>query len=93
MSKLLILGNGFDMHCKLETSYLHFFKYLQEKEKFKDAYDLLFEKDFSTRSILNVKMSKVRINIWWALLLSYHNEKQVFLWKDIENIIDRKAHV
>ncbi len=87
MSKLLILGNGFDMHCKLETSYLHFFKYLQEKEKFKDAYDLLFEKDFSTRSILNVKMSKVRINIWWALLLSYHNEKQVFLWKDIENIM------
>ena len=39
MSKVLIIGNGFDIYHKLPTRYLDFLFFAQNWEKFKEAYD------------------------------------------------------
>lgn len=80
--KLLIIGNGFDLQCNCKTSYLNFFYYLSTHEKYKESYDYFINDNY-----LNTKITN-RINIWWALLLSYHNLDKEWLWKDIEQIME-----
>lgn len=79
MSKLLILGNGFDLHCGLKSSYSDFFNYLLKDKDFKIVYNYLYDN--------KTERSEVRTNFLWALLLSYHQETNSILWKDIECII------
>jgi len=79
MSKLLILGNGFDLHCGLDSSYSHFFNYLLQDKEFNIVYNYMHDR--------RTEKSEKRTNFLWALLLSYHQDKNIVLWKDIESII------
>ncbi|MCF7930472.1 MAG: bacteriophage abortive infection AbiH family protein [Acholeplasmataceae bacterium] len=81
MSKLLIIGNGFDMHCNLNTSYEAFFIFLKSQIGYKEAYDKLVDSNHYDSS------HSPRINLWWALLLSYHEDGKSWMWKDIEQIM------
>lgn len=85
MSKLLILGNGFDLHCGLESSYHHFFQYLLKDPVYGVSYNFLYDK-------LSIK-SKTRTNLVWALLLAYHDDRNQLWWKDIESILSSFLHV
>lgn len=44
MSKLLILGNGFDLHCGLDSSYSHFFNYLLQDKEFNIVYNYMCDR-------------------------------------------------
>lgn len=79
MSKLLILGNGFDLHCGLDSSYHHFFDCLMNDTKYSSVYEYLNDYGY--------QVTGSRTNLLWALLLSYHDENHKLLWKDIESII------
>lgn len=80
MAKLIILGNGFDLHCGLKTSYFDFFEYLLKNPKYKKSYNYIFENE-------KFFINQERVNIWWALFLAYYDSADKFAWKDIEGIM------
>ncbi len=73
--QLIILGNGFDLHCGLRTSYKDFF----EKEIM----------DMTTINFGIVKMKVPNPNFWKHLLFAYYqcNGNIDYKWCDIEKII------
>lgn len=74
-AQLLILGNGFDLHCGLKSRYIDFFK-----SEILDTYQEHFG---------NIQMQLGVSGFWEGLLLEYyklHGDKN-YNWCDIENII------
>jgi len=80
VSRLIIIGNGFDLHCGLKSTYDDFFKFLLKDSQYNREFNYLFDNG-------KYLQGNKRVNIIWALLLSYHDEEKSFLWKDIESII------
>lgn len=74
-SQLLILGNGFDLHCGLQSSYKDFFQ-----SKILDAIGERF-------ALLQMKAEA--FGFWEALLLEYYKiyRNDNYNWCDIETII------
>lgn len=73
--QLLILGNGFDLHCGLKSSYKDFFR----SEIF-----------YSANESFGLKLLQPGVSGFWeSLLLEYYKlyGKQDFNWCDIETII------
>lgn len=74
-TQLLILGNGFDLHCGLRSSYKDFFH---------------SEILYSIVEPFGVKKLKAGVlGFWESLLLEYYktNNKDDYAWCDIETII------
>lgn len=74
MSKLLIIGNGFDLSCGIDTSYKGFFKFLKNEKPF-----LYVENNFSNPSS-NFQSLQCN-NIWYLLFYSLKNFDN---WCDLE---------
>ncbi len=91
----LVLGNGFDLHCKLHSSYKHYF------QKYKRKYDRLTSVISSILKIIedgilfldNFVIDQVvteNCNIWdyfFATLNAHYKECNDFSWCDVENQI------
>lgn len=74
-SQLLILGNGFDLHCGLKSSYKDFFEYT------------ILDNIGKRFGLQQMKIDNS--GFWEKLLLEYYKkyENKDFNWCDIENII------
>lgn len=77
MSKLLIIGNGFDLNCGLPTSYKDFFEYLKTKPPF------LYVPRILTSSVSFQRLTCD--NTWWILFYSLSNPPEN--WCDIEKVM------
>lgn len=75
-SQLLILGNGFDLHCGLKTSYKDFFR--------SEIFDTIGERYGLRQS----KPGEI-FGFWESLLLEYYksNNQDNYDWCDVERII------
>lgn len=74
-AQLLILGNGFDLHCGLKSSYKDFF------------YNTILD---TTTINFNINQIKAGVNGFWEeLLFEYYKQygEKNFNWCDIESII------
>ena len=84
--QLLILGNGFDLHCDLKSSYQDFmthivnkFSHEDETGSDKDIFDKFIEK-------LNSDTIDEKLNLWYLIFL---HEQSITNWFDIENTISK----
>lgn len=75
LKQLLILGNGFDLHCGLKSSYKDFF------------HSIIFDNVSERNGIMQMKIDNP--GFWEALLLEYYkaNIYTNYKWCDIEEII------
>lgn len=75
-TQLLILGNGFDLHCGLESSYKDFFEI--------EILDIILEKDWNI-----TKMRNDCSGFWENLFLQYYLKRRNdnYKWCDIESIV------
>ncbi len=74
MSKLLVIGNGFDLHCGLQSTYNDFFEYLLKQKRFSNQLE-------QTHSIGDTA------NLWWALFYANKDDNRKWFWKDIEDLM------
>ena len=84
--QLLILGNGFDLHCDLKSSYQDFMTHIVDKFSHedeagsdKDIFDKFIEK-------LNSDTIDEKLNLWYLIFL---HEQSITNWFDIENTISK----
>ena len=104
MSKvLLIIGNGFDLHCGLNSRYSDFFKYLLENNiNFQNAfksiekiyYNHLFEGEISEKEMFdnkhNLDLRRINVSIWEIYFIcNYISNQNIEYknWADIEKEI------
>ena len=95
----LVLGNGFDLHCGLETSYKNYFDSIPEKvesifnwyKNFKDKAYSYFSKVGNTDDFWVDLGSYNEINVWdiYFVLNTIDEEKAITNknWKDIEEMM------
>lgn len=97
MSNLIIIGNGFDLQCGLETSYYDFLKHRKSKlDKQIIKIDILCQRDIS---IIPINVSQLLIDnlvsnfqelTFWDLIFLYYEKRRNFGnidWFSIEEII------
>lgn len=90
--RLYILGNGFDLHHDIESSYFHFQKYLQVKDQHVHyiANEYLFEGSVDLWSDFENTLSKVDPNYIYNIEASEHLdwESEDFSGRDIDRLMD-----
>lgn len=76
-SQLLILGNGFDLHCGLKSSYKDFFK------------SAVLDNIGKRFGLIQMKATAEAENFWINLLFQYYKEFKTYdyNWCDVEKII------
>lgn len=93
----LVLGNGFDLHCKLYSTYWHY--YLKNKNKYnyiqKWLSDYLDDANYFMINSNTKKVDSDSLNVWdyyFALLMTIDKESKNHLWSDIEKIIQQSLY-
>ena len=88
----LVLGNGFDLHCKLYSTYWHY--YLKNRNKYnyiqKWLSNYLTDNNYFMVNSYTEKVDTENLNVWdyfFALLMTIDNDSKNHLWSDIERII------
>ncbi|MFA6878592.1 MAG: AbiH family protein [Fusobacterium sp.] len=90
----IILGNGFDLHCKLKTSYNDFFNYkkiliqniINWTENVPSNYlkDYLIENPNNLEISLQIPKEMYNSSIWYIFFTLCKNDSQENNWSDIE---------
>ena len=83
MSRILIIGNGFDLYHKLPTSYLDFLFFAQNWKKFKESYDIAEQDGQEGDALIEVPLgAKNELTI--DSLLEFAKHKNIFSREHIE---------
>lgn len=83
MSRILIIGNGFDQYHKLPTNYLDFLFFAQNWKKFKEAYDIAEQDGEEGDALIEVPLGE-KNELTIDSLLEFAKHKHIFPVKHIE---------
>lgn len=83
MSRILIIGNGFDLYHKLPTSYLDFLFFAQNWKKFKDAYDIAEQDGQEGDALIEVPLGD-KNELTVDSLLEFAKHRNIFPGEHIE---------
>lgn len=81
MNRLIIIGNGFDLHCKLESSFKDYIKFFLKK------YEFIKEIKKSKENLIKLKEIASEVSVW-EVLLSVESKKEN--WYDVESYMQKK---
>lgn len=94
----LVIGNGFDLECKLKSSYKHFFKEQSSRytkiielyDNFCEVFDPFYQECISIKDFIDTNKYIKTINVWdafFAINKYTNNDLENKKWTDIETCI------